>query len=102
MNKIIFLIIIVIVIIILFKKKQYEAFGVNDYSLLTANPIIINEIQGRGLYRTVGIKYNLKMDKQGRIEKITYDPPLPESGETICRKVQCPSWYDEVVCWKCY
>ena len=102
MNKIIFLIIIVIAIIVLFKKKQYEGFGVKDYLILTENPIILNEIQGRGLYRTVGIKSHLKIDKQGRVEKITYDPPLPESGETTCQKVQCPSWYDDVVCWKCY
>lgn len=101
MNNFIIITIIAIAIILLF-KKQYEGFGVKDYSLLTANPIIINEIQGRSLLRTIGIKYHLKMDKQGRVEKITYDPPLPESGETDCQRVQCPSWYNDVICWKCY
>lgn len=100
MNKIIIITILIIIFIFIY-TNYYEGFSGNDYLITTANPIAINEIQGRNLLGTIGIQYHLKMDKQGRVEKITYEPPSPESGETNCNTTQCPSWYNNVVCWKC-
>ena len=65
------------------------------------NPVVINEVDIRGYYRTIGIDKYVKLDKYRNIKKILYQKPKPEMGETICFPVACPSWINNIICWKC-
>jgi hypothetical protein len=65
------------------------------------NPSSYNEIDVRKFYRSIGIDENIKLDKYDNIERVTFDDPKPESGESLCAKVDCPYWLSDVKCWKC-
>ena len=104
----IYLIIIIIVIIIILYEYKYinnkehasfllDNLNINRYQ----NPEIMNEIESRANYRIITINKHVKLDKNGRIEYITYAKPTSEHGELGCYKVTCPSWITNIVCWKC-
>jgi len=78
---------------------NYEMF--NDSLQIPDNGYTINEINTGKYNRLSGIEKHVKIDKYDRIEKITYQKPQKELGETECNKVNCPYWLNEVICWKC-
>jgi len=98
---------IILIIVILYKWKctdvrENASFLLDQLNVnIPRNPEIINEIESRGNYRVVAIDSNVKLDKNGRVEYITYAKPHPESGESECYRVSCPSWVTNIACWKC-
>lgn len=102
-----FIIIIIVIIVIIYESKhkhikEHAGFLLNQLNVnIPQNPEIINEIESRANYRIVTIDKHIKLDKNGRIEYITYAKPLPENGELGCYRVVCPSWITNVACWKC-
>ena len=94
--------ILLIALIIFCKPNNRENARFNlDPLRIPDNPSPINELQTRNLIRIVGIERNMKLDAYGRVESITYKKPEPESGQTSCYKVKCPSWMTSTRCWKC-
>ncbi|QKF93551.1 hypothetical protein QKU48_gp0093 [Fadolivirus algeromassiliense] len=104
-NIIIISIILLILICIIYEiyfNKKIEGAGFNlDPLYIPDNPFPIDDVSSRRFFRIVGIDKHLKMDKYGRVEKITYKKPKPESGEISCHRVVCPSVYTNVACWTC-
>ena len=102
---IIIIVLLFLSLIILYNKyvyKKIEGAGFDyDPLIIPNNPFPIDEVQGRRLIRIIGIERNLKMDKYGRVEKITFKKPKPELGEKVCSRSKCPNWMTEVVCWQC-
>ena len=99
---VIILLFLLICLLMMFKnnKNKREGASFNQMSILQ-NPELTNEIDANNHIRIIGIEKNVKMDKNGRVEYITYAKPLPESGEVACYKITCPAWLNDVVCWKC-
>ena len=104
-NKLLLLFIVLAIIYFIYLIKKTNRIEGIEFSLdplfIPENPIHLNDIDTRRFVRTVGIKRNLKIDKNGRIETITYTPPKPELGENICIPVDCDPQYQLDVCWKC-
>jgi hypothetical protein len=100
--KLLIIILIVLAIGFLLKSDNVERFRFNlDPLYIPVNPIPFNDVQVRRFARTVGIKRHLKINKNGRIESITYSPPKPELGETKCYIKECQPQYQLDVCWHC-
>lgn len=104
MNRYILIILIVLLLIIYrfkFTTQIENASFLLDRISIPQNPETINELQTRNYYGIVGIDKHAKLDKNGRVEKVTYMQPEPESGEKSCYVVECPPWVTNIVCWKC-
>ena len=106
MIKLVFIIILILILIgLTFIDKPKQNIEGASFTLdplqLPKSLIPIKEADIRKLVRIPGIGKHVKMDKYDRIERITYSKPKPESGETKCFTITCPSWLSEVVCWKC-
>ena len=94
--------VIIVLIIYLLARDRTERFRINlDPLYIPVNPILFNDVEIRRFARTVGIKRHLKINKNGRIESITFSPPKPELGETKCSKQECDPQYQLDVCWHC-
>jgi hypothetical protein len=104
---IVYIIIFLIILIFLYEincanNTEHASFLLDQLNgNIPQNPEVINEIESRANYRIVTIEGHVKLDKNGRIEYITYSKPLPESGELGCYKVKCPAWVTNIACWKC-
>jgi hypothetical protein len=101
-KNIILIVIIVILIIYLnhYNQVEHASFMLDQLRILQ-NPETLNEIDARVYSRVSAIDHHAKIDKNGRIEHITYQKPSPENGEQSCYKVDCPSWITNIICWKC-
>jgi hypothetical protein len=80
--------------------KTYEHLVLDDLMIPTY-PSIINEADTRDYGRLVGITKHLKFDKFNRVTDLLIKKPLPKIGDTKCYLIPCPSYVQEVVCWKC-
>ena len=96
----IFFLIIIGLITYNYDRQENASFALDQLNI-SQNPELLNEIDARNQYRIIGIDKNIKMDKNGRIEYITYAKPNPEAGESSCYKTKCPSWVTNVICWQC-
>lgn len=99
---ILYVLIIILVIYLFYYNNVEHAAFLLDGLYLPDDPERYDVIDIRSRYRGIlGVKPNLKINKNGQIEKITYTKPKPELGETKCNQVICPSWFSHVHCWKC-
>jgi hypothetical protein len=102
---IIIFIILLIIVIVIIKNNKIEGMEsvifLLDTLYIPENPEPINEIVMRTRSRLVGIDTNLKLDTYNRVERILFSEPKPDLGETKCFRVKCPSWLENVYCWKC-
>jgi len=100
------IILLIAILLVLFIIKWFivnkETFVFDlDALHIPENPVAINEVDVRKYYRTIGIDKHAKLDKYNNIEKILYSKPKPEMGETMCYPSSCPSWINNIICWKC-
>lgn len=104
MNNIIIMIVILSLIFIIFIISYNEIEGA-DFDLdplhIPEDPTTINDVNIRRYVRIIGIDRDLKFDKYGRIENVTFKKPKPELGEKNCKRFTCPATYTSVACWKC-
>lgn len=104
MNKYILIVLIILLLIIYrykFTTQIENASFLLDHLAIPQNPETINELQARQFYAVPGIDKHAKIDKNGRVEHVTYQKPEPESGEKGCYVIDCPPWVTNIVCWKC-
>lgn len=97
------MIIIIFLIIIYMNSDTKETFTLNTLDSLDT-PIdsqTLNEIDIRMLYRLVGVYTNFVVDRFNKLKYLSYLEPSPKIGETLCYKIKCPSWLENVRCWKC-
>jgi len=97
------IIIFLMVIYIYNNNITKETFTLNTLDTLDtpADSQSLNEIDTRRSYRLVGVYTNFELDKFDKVKYLTYPKPEPKSGETYCYKLKCPSWLENVRCWKC-